>query len=158
MNNNKNEKKKGIVRRSFKSMIDVRRWIAWDEIVGSGKNVISLAKDLLKKPEKKEPVTETFDEVAKHEHLTDEEIIRRMRVNLHLVIIYLGMAFGLFVYMIYSLLNSHWLAAFVCAILDILILSYAFRAHLLYIQMKRRKVCHTFSEWFELTFKTKVQK
>ncbi len=158
MNNNKNEKKKGVIRRSFKSMIDVRRWIAWDAIIGSGKSVISLAKDLLKKPEKKEPITETFAEVAEHAHLTEEEIIRRMRVNLHLVIIYLVMAFGLFVYMIYSLLKSHWLATFVCVILDILVLSYAFRAHLIYIQIKRRKVCHTFAEWFEFTFKTKVQK
>jgi intracellular multiplication protein IcmV len=153
-----NEKKKGIIRRSFKSMIDVRRWVAWDEVVGSGKAIISLAKDIFKMPKKRPLTKETFEETVKRLNLTDEEIVSRMRVNLHLTIIYLVMALGLFIYLIHSLVKGHLLAAFISAILDILVLAYAFRTHLLYIQMKERKVCHSFKEWFEFTFKARVRK
>jgi hypothetical protein len=145
--NNKDDKKQGIIKRSFKSMINVRRWIAWDEVIGSGKNVISLAKDLLKTPKKRQPTTETFEEVVAHANLTEEEIVKRTRVNLHLTIIYLVMAFGLFMYMIYSLWSGRLLATFISLILGILVLSYALRTHLIYIQMKHRKVCRTFTDF-----------
>jgi len=153
-----NDKKKGIIKRSLTSLFDVRRWVAWDILVGSGKNIISMAKDMFTMPKKKPATKETFEQAVKRLNLTEEEIVQRMQVHLHLTIVYLFMAFALFIYLVYSLVKSHFLASFVCTILDILVFVYALRTHLIYIQMKHRKMCHTFQEWFDFTFKAKVEK
>ena len=94
------EKKPGIVKRSFKSLFDIRRWIAWDDIVSSWKGIISLVKDISNMPKTK-PTNETFAEAAKRLNLTEEEIESRMRVHLHLTIAYLLICIALFIYLIY---------------------------------------------------------
>ncbi len=130
--------KSGIVKRSFKSLVDVRKWIAWDDMKTGGKSVVGMAKDLFARPESAGP--ETFTEATERLQLTDKDLIQRMRTYLHLTIIYLLMAAALSAYMIYAIVTSHWLTTFMCLILAALLTAYAFRSHFWYTQIKQKKI------------------
>lgn len=145
--------KKGVVKKSVSSLFNVRRWVAWDEVKGHGSLIISLFKGVTKLPHKEAAQGETFDQVVNRLGLTEQDIKQNMKIRLRAVFIYLALALGLVIYMIYMIMNSHWLAVFFCILLTALLLAYAFRDHVWYTEMKHRKFHCTVKEWIRLTLK-----
>jgi intracellular multiplication protein IcmV len=150
-------KKNGVVKRSFKSLVDVRRWIALDEVKGHGKMIISLVKGLTKFDKEPSLPDETFEQAMTRLGLSEQDIKQRMKVRLHLVVIYLLIALVLFVYMVYAFVNGHLLAGSFCILLTALMLAYAFREHVWYTEMKYHKLHCTFKEWLLLAFSKKIK-
>ncbi len=144
--------KNGVIKRSFKSLVNVRRWLAFDEVKGHGRMIVSLVKGLTKF--KKEPSLpdETFEQAMARLGLSEQDIKQRMKVRLHLVAIYLLIAFVLFIYMMYSFIKGHFLAGFFSTLLIALMSAYAFREHVWYTEMKYHKLHCTFKEWLMLAF------
>jgi len=145
--------KKGVVKKSVSSLFNVRRWVAWDEVKGHGKLIISLFKGVTKLPHKEDAKDETFDQMVNRLGLTEEDIKQNMRIRLRAVLIYLALALGLIIYMIYMIINNHWMAGFFCILLTALLLAYAFRDHIWYTEMKHRKFHCTVKEWIRFTLK-----
>ncbi len=145
--------KKGIVKKSVSSLFNVRRWVAWDDIVGFGKMIVFLFKGVTKLPRKGAAQDETFDQVVNRLGLTEQDIKQNMQIRLRAVLIYLALALGLIIYMVYMMINSHWLAGIFCILLIMLSLAYAFRDHVWYTEMKHRKFHCTVKEWIRFTLK-----
>ena len=145
-------KKNGVVKKSFKSLVNIRRWMALDEVKGHGRMIVSLIKGLTKF--KKEPPLpdETFEQAMNRLGLSEQDIKQRMKVRLHLVIIYLLIALVLFIYMVYAFVNGHFFAGSFSILLTALMSAYAFREHVWYTEMKYHKLHCTFKEWLRLAF------
>ncbi len=143
--NKKTEKRKGFIRRSMKSIFDVKRWVAWDDVKSTGKGVWRLGKDLFE-PQVAEH-HETFDEAVERMQMTEKDIAERKRGFLRLAIIYLVMAFALFMYALYIFIGGYFFTGILCLTLTALILVYAYKEHFWYTQIKHRRLGLTFKEW-----------
>ncbi|KPJ67146.1 MAG: hypothetical protein AMJ43_05700 [Coxiella sp. DG_40] len=144
--------KNGVIKKSFKSLVNIRRWIALDEIKGHGRMIISLVKGLTKFKKQPSLPNETFEQAKTRLGLSEQDIKQRMKVRLHLVVIYLLIALVLFIYMMYSFIKGHFLAGFFSTLLVALVSAYAFREHVWYTEMKYHKLHCTFKEWLMLAF------
>lgn len=157
---NKSEKKKGFIKRTFGFFFDFRKWTDFDEIIDNAKLISESARDLcaVKSEEEDSEIQEqrilgiqNFEEMAEQFKLTEMEIQKRERFILYYLFVYLFSAVGLLIYSIYLMSHSgRLLAVLATTILTILLFLYAVREHLLYMQLKRRKLGCNFKEW--LTF------
>jgi hypothetical protein len=146
-------KKKGFIKRSFGSMFNVTRWIAWGEIAGSTKIIWGIARNtLITDRSPKDAISETFEEAVQRLALTKEDIKQRQKTFLHNSIAFLIIGVLLFAYAIYLLVNSYLLATFISLLLTTLVLVYAYREHFWYTQMKYRKLGLNFKIWWRLLF------
>lgn len=142
-------KRKGFVRRSIKSMFDVKRWVAWDDVKSTSKGVWKLGKDLFE-PQVAEH-HETFDEAVQRMQMTEKDILERKTGFLRLALIYLVMALALFIYTVYIFISGHFFTSILCLTLTVLILVYAYKEHFWYTQIKHRKFGLKFKEWLRFT-------
>lgn len=144
--------KKGYVRRSVRSMFNVSKWFAWGEVVASSKIFFSIAKGVLKRPSEK-ALEETFEEAVQRLHLTEEDIKYRQKALFRNAAIFLGMSAILLIYTIYLLTKAHILAFFMGLLLTALVLTFAYREHFWYTQVKYRKLGLDFKTWRRLFLK-----
>jgi intracellular multiplication protein IcmV len=145
--------KKGFIKKSFGSMFNVTRWIAWGEIVGSSKIIWGITRNTLTTDRSpKDAISETFEEAIQRLALTEDDIKIRQKTFLRNSIVYLIISMLLFAYVIYLLVNGYILATFTSLLLTSLVLVYAYREHFWYTQMKHRKLGLNFKIWWRLLF------
>lgn len=149
------EKEKGIVKKSFKSLFNVPRWVSWNDIVANGRFVISLAKDLFVKKEAKH--YKDFDEAVAQLGISEEELQKRQKAFFHTMMLYFSIALVLLLYSLFLLFNAHLLSGAISLLLTILLFAYAYRDGIGYLQIKQRKLGITFSEWLRALFNIKVK-
>ena len=104
---------------------------------------------------KKRPdvVFETFDQAAEHYQLTEEDLLSRERKCFYLAMIYLFVMLCMFTYGVSLFLYHHIVASISAFSVSMMVLSFSFREHFWYIQLKHRCLGLTFSKWIQLTFR-----
>ena len=145
-----------VVRSFFGSLVNVKKWSSYDDIVDNAKFVAKSFKDLYK-PKKEVGIKDaSFDELVKRLQLSEEDIKQRSKYFLYYFLVYFFSAVCLFGYLSYLIMvNGRLLSILVTLILAVLMLVYALREHFWYMQLKKRKVGCTFKDWFAFIFKIK---
>lgn len=137
--------KKRRVKKFFRSFVDVKRWLATEQIASSGRVLIDGAKSLLL-PRKSE-IVETFDEAIIRLNLSEENIGERAKQFFNMACVYFGITIILCVYAVYLFTKGSVGAGLICVSLSTLSASYALREHFWYMQMMKRKLGCNFTDW-----------
>lgn len=146
--NIKNEPpKKSVVGKFFKSFVDVKTWVSYAEIKTNAKSTYGLFARFFSNKANKVVYKETFEEAVLRLNLTENQITARKRIFLYSALIYLFLALTLIAYALYLTINSHLLLAAFTLILIAFVVVLAYREHLWYLQMAKRKLGCNFTEW-----------
>ena len=140
-------KKRRPIRAFFKSFVNVRKWSSYDEVSADAKMTFGLFRKFFSRNTARVIKQETYEESVARLHMTEEQLLQRKKVFLYSALIYGGLAFILFVYFVYLLLTKHFLATFLALILTGLMIVSAYREHFWYMQMQKRKLGCSFSDW-----------
>jgi len=139
-------KKKGPVRKFFKSFVDVKRWMAYDEVSGNVKTTFGLYHRLFS-PRAKSVYHETYEESIARQNLTEAQLTARKKAFLYSALSYFVFALCLFLYFIQILLNKHLFAAIFDLVLVGILSMLAYHEHFWYMQMQKRKLGCSFHDW-----------
>lgn len=146
--NIKNEPpKKSVVGKFFKSFVDVKAWVSYAEIKTNAKSTYGLFARFFSNKTNKVIYKETFEEAVLRLNLTEEQINTRKKIFLYSALIYLFLALALIAYVLYLTIHSHLLLATFTLILTAFIVVLAYREHLWYLQMAKRRLNCNFAEW-----------
>jgi intracellular multiplication protein IcmV len=140
----------------FRAFINVKSWLAFDDVKGYGKIVSSLAKDVFKR--KQPEHNETFAEAIKRLNLTETDLVAKAKQFLLLAAIYVGAAILAFGYLIYLFYTGHLLPTILVIVLIMIFLSCALREHFWYMQIKQRKLGCNFKDWTQFILKKNAPK
>jgi len=146
--------KQGIVRSFFGSLVNVRKWSGFDEVISNAKFVAGSLRNLCTPVQKKtDAVFSTFEEWAQKSQLTDEEIQKRAKYFLYYSIVYAIAALCLLFYVGYLIYSGgRILSILVTIVLTTMMFVYALREHVCYMQLKTRKLGFNFKEWVVFLF------
>lgn len=142
------KEKRRPIRKFFKSFINVRRWIFFDEVKSYGAFVVGLAKNVFF-PQKKEHIKETFEEAVVRLNLTEQDLSNKRKYFFRSSVIYMFLGLALNCYAIYLFFDSHHIVATVVVILGLLMFVYSYRESFWLMQISRRKLGCTFGEWYQ---------
>lgn len=152
--NIKNEPpKKGKVGRFFKSFVDVKTWVSYDEVKTNTKSIYSLFARFFSKRPDRTGYQETFEEAVIRLNLTEKQIDDRKRIFLYSALIYLFVSLALIAYAVYLMTRILIVPAIFTLILTAFIMALAYREHLWYMQMSKRKLGCNFKEWLEFVLR-----
>ncbi len=145
----RNPKERGPIRRLFKSFVDVKTWLSYEELKSNLKNTSGLFKKLvsIRKSKDTEIRRESYEEAISRMALTEEQLKKRKQTFLYSALVYIGFALGFISYFIYLLINLRFLAAALTLMIAALMLVTAYREHLWYMQMTKKKLGCNFSDW-----------
>lgn len=140
------------VRSFFKSFVDVKRWISYDELSNNVKVTASMARRLFSH-DTRQIQPETFEESVIRLNLSEEQLINKKNVFLYTAVIYSIFTIAFFIYFIYLIVHmSLYAAAF-----DLILMSFmsvmAYREHVWYIQIQKRKLGLRFNDWLDFVLK-----
>lgn len=160
---NKSNKKKGFIKNTFGFLFDFKKWTNFEEITNNAKFIANSTRELCRVSDQNGDDSEgqqqkisgiqSFESVVEEYRLTGVEIKKKERFILYYLFSYLLTGIGLLIYLFY--LISHdgkLLAVLATLILTVLLLMYALREHLLFMQLRRRKLGCTFKEWLAFLF------
>ena len=141
---------KGKTRHFMKTFIDIPRWVGVEEIVTVARSVKRLGRSLFvpKQPER----IETFEQAVERLDLTEDAIKQRCRQYYIFAMIYAIAALLFMGYAIHVLFLKHYFTFITTIVLAVLLMTFAFREHFWYTQMKYRRLGFTFQEWFKSVF------
>lgn len=97
---------------------------------------------------KKNTHSESFNTAVKKLDLTDEDLLLKQKSLLNLSRLMLFVALVILLYTGYQLFYGSYSAAIVSFIIMLLAVTFAFRYHFWYFQIKQKKLGCTFHEWF----------
>lgn len=146
--------KKGPIKRFFKSFVDIKKWVSYDELKSNTKNVWGLFRRLFFS-KRREARRETYEEAIERLGLTSKQIVTRKNNFLYAAIIYGIFALGFLVYLFYLLINVRLVTAGLVLILTILMFITAYQEHFWYMQMHKKKLGCNFSEWLNFILRRK---
>lgn len=143
---------KNVIKKGLFSGLNMKRWIGLEQIKENGKTIGGLFKGLLGNKKADEVRKETFEESMRRFQMTEEDLQKRMQSAVRLVTFCLIGSVAIIIYMFYLFYNAQIVASFVCMMLSVLLLAYAFREHFNLFQMKKRRLGCSVKEWFQDTF------
>ncbi len=149
-----NPQKKGPVKKFFKSFVDVKKWVSYDELKSNTKNTWGLFRRLFFS-KRQEARRETYEEAIVRLELTPEQIVSRKNSFLYAAIIYGIFAIGFLCYLIYLLNQARFMAAILMLVLTSLMFLATYREHFWYMQMHKKKLGCNFSEWLAFVLRRK---
>jgi len=142
------------ISKGLSKVLSPTQWLGMDSIKQNGKLIGDIAKGAFRIDKKQSQVSgKSFEECLRHYGVTEEGLKKRMENALQVVWFCLILAGILLPYSIYLIFTAKVLAGVVALILMFVMLSYAFREHFQYFQMKERRLGCTFKDWFNATFK-----
>lgn len=139
----------------FGSHFQFSRWMGMSELKSNAAGIKQLMRDLTKKeaPEFKE----TFEEAIQRLNLTNDDVNKRALSFLKISMIYLFFAFCLCLYAIYLYFNNDVMGALMCLPIISVLLSFFFKEHFWYTQMKHRRLGLSFRDWLDSIFKGEIR-
>ncbi len=143
---------KSLFKKGFGSGLSPKKWVGFDQLKSDSISLGQMIKRVFKRSQKVKK-KETFEQAVKRFNLTEADIQKRIKSAKELVVIFLALSAVLIVYTIYQWSGGHIVSGFICFILSLLILAYAFREHFNLFQMRSRRLGCTYSEWFNSLFK-----
>ncbi|MCL5261663.1 MAG: type IVB secretion system protein IcmV [Gammaproteobacteria bacterium] len=137
----------------FKSFVDVRRWVFYDEIINNAKIIVNLGKSVLLL-DKKPTTTETFAEAVERFQLSENDLVLKEKHFFQFTLSYLIIGFLLLCYATYLLLFVDALmVGSAVIIMALLMFVYAYREHFWFMQIRKRKLGCSFKEWVRFVTK-----
>lgn len=134
--------------RGVASGFRVNRWLGTNRIKGSAKSVKEIATTLFDNEKAEEVKNLNFEECLKHYNMTEADLELRMKQAKKWVAFCLATTVLAFGYMFYEFHANELIATFVCFMIGVLTIAYAFREHFNLFQMRQRRLGCTVSEWF----------
>ena len=139
----------GMIRGTFgffgKHAFNVRRWMAYDQMRDSTRDVVKAGKAVFKGPKVHSP--ETFEEALGRMNLTEVDIQERYS-HCRSVLYFAGsIGLALIVYSIYLLIIGTPMGAILAFAVGSMSGVMAFKNHFWMFQIKNRKLGCSFSEW-----------
>jgi len=144
------------IRKFFKSFVNVKAWVSYDEIKSNTKNTWSLFQRLIYRGPKEGVRQETYEEAVIRLGLTPEQLLSRKRNFLYSALLYEAFAVAFFIYFIYLLVNLKIIASCLTLILVVLMSVVAYREHFWYMQMQKKKLGCNFKDWVGFILKRSV--
>ena len=140
----------GKSRKFIKTFLDIPRWTGAAHLAASYKSIKSLARSLftVKEPE----FNETFAEAKARLKLTDEMIAKRQKGYFITSMVYLVCSLAMLGYAFHLFNKQHLMAGVSSISLTLVLLSFFFRDHFWYTQMKNKKLGMTFNDWLRSIF------
>lgn len=126
--------------------INVRQWFDWDRLKGF---TLYLGNGFRRffVPQK-ETQAESFEEAKAKFNLSEEEISIKQKALYRLSILMILCAFLIFTYAVYQIFWGSLNAFIASIVVGFIALTFAFRYHFWYFQMKQHKLGCTFKEWY----------
>ncbi|EKE01722.1 MAG: IcmV [uncultured bacterium] len=140
-------KKRGPIKKLFKSFVDVKKWMSYDEVVTNTKTTIGLFRRLISYSKPEAIRHETYEEAVARLGMTEAQLLNRKKAFLYSALVYGAFALVLFIYLIYLLVNAYFFAAFFDLILACLLFLTAYLEHFWYMQMQKKKLGCGFQDW-----------
>ncbi len=133
-------------RSTFKSLFNVRSWIAWDSLRGNASFIHNAYKAVLSaKPSLSKP--QTFSEAVKQYGYTDDFLAKQYEKFLFASRIYLcALVLGC-IYLGWLVYSQAYLSAAVMVPFNFLLFSFYFRESFWAMQVQKRKLGLSFSDW-----------
>ncbi len=135
----------------FKFLVNFPRWMGWDRIRDSAKQIGGMAKSITTVRQAKHQ--ETFEEAIKRLNLSEEEITKQISRHIWMFSLYATLALAMFVYAFYLLFTQYYQGFILGIFVGILTSSLAFREHFYYFQMKTRQLGCTFQDWVDFVLR-----
>lgn len=133
--------------------LNVKAWVDLDRIAAGKRYVTDLYSRFISVNKKEAAPSvdklESFDEAKVRLNLTDKDLLVRQKSLFRLAALMVVCSIGIFLYMIYNLIQAYYLAALLTLIVCMLSLVLAFRYHFWYFQIKQHKLGCTVSQWFK---------
>lgn len=131
--------------------LNFSRWMGIGEIKSNARGIKRLFSSLGEFEES--GVKETFAEAVLRLKLTEDDIKERTLHFLKVAMVYMFCAICLIIYALYLYFTRDYIGAFMCLPIISVILSFWFKEHFWYTQMKHRKLGMSGIEWFECLVK-----
>ena len=144
-------KKKGFIRSNFQ----FSRWMGMQEIKSNASNIRTLFNELTKYDQSE--FSETFEEAIKRLNLSEQDIATRTIYFLRLSMLYLFFALCLVAYSIYLYYVGDLIGTLMCLPIISVLLSFCFKEHFWYTQMKHRRLGMNFRNWLDCLLKGEVR-
>jgi len=141
------------VKSGLKKNFDIKAWIGLNSIKRSGSTIRDLYRDVFQTTRRKKdgetaaPALSFEESMAKY-GLTEADIQKKMSFSLLILRVYMLLFAVMLAYMIYLFVVGQLTAGFFVLVLLLLLLSYIFKEHFNYFQMKQRRLGCSFKEWF----------
>ncbi len=142
MQNKSESRTKRLVTRLF----NVRSWVDQERVRAGGRYIVNVCGTWLNPRKTKK--TESYVAAIARLNLTQDVLLARQQGLRRLSLIMAGMAFVLFLYVLYNVFYAHYVAVIMSTVVMLLALVLAFRYHFWYFQMKHQKLGCSLHEWF----------
>lgn len=143
--------KKGLI-----SNFNFKRWIGMDMLKRSTNTVYNLYKDFNSSSSPKNmPVgqSQSFEDLMVKNGITEKELARRIRTSFAAILVYSLCLFVVLLYCVYLLVNGYYETSILSFILALVFVSFIFKEHFNYFQMKQRRLGCTFKDWSSALFR-----
>jgi intracellular multiplication protein IcmV len=130
---------------------DMRYWVGFDHLRYTARMITSLMGGLISRPKITEHF-ETFEQVKKRYKLTENDLKTRQKALFQFFMIYFSFALAMLAYASYGFVHGYYAMGISSVSLTCMLLSFAFREHFWYTQIKNRRLGLTFKMWWNLTF------
>ena len=138
-------KKKGF--KSYtRSMFHVSRWMATDEIKDNFRSLKSMAKQYCTVEQAE--FEETYEQAIKRLGLTESALDQKRREYLLQAYFYFAVAVALLGYAVYLYHLGHYLPMLMCLPIVLVLLSFFFKCHFWYTQIRHKRLGMSAREWF----------
>lgn len=134
-----------------RSIFNIPRWIGWHDLKKNASTISDLYRSLFKS-RTVSVFRETFEEAVERMGLSEADIAQVGRMYYVRSLVFAGVFLLGLAYQFFLLSHHYWGAALVMLSIDFMILSFWFREHFWYTQIKHRRLGLTFSQWLKLCF------
>lgn len=142
-------KKKGFIRSTISQVTDVPTWVDFGFLQASWVSLRRMTGKLLT-PRKAQHI-ESFEDAMNRLELSETDITNRTKEFSRLVMIFMGLAFMVFIYTLYLAATGDLRSTLFGFVVTLLILVRAFHYHFWLFQVKSRKLGCTLREWLDST-------
>jgi len=129
-----------------------KKLLGWSDLKQSYLNAGASAKDIFQPKHTQTVIKETYEEAVVRLNLSEEDQEKRKKTFFRMCLFYIGIALVLFIYAIYLMFTSFFIAVFIALMLVAVALSLAFREHFWYVQMTCRRLGLSIKDWANYTF------
>ena len=139
-------------RHFLRRFLDIPTWIGAGQLADGAKTIRTMISDIARVNRRGPQVIQTFDEAVERYQYTDEYLLARQRFLLLTTRLYLFCLLLSLMYATHLFNKGMIMACFTTSCVSLILMSFAFRAHFWYTQIKYKKLGMTFYEWFRSLF------
>lgn len=143
---------RSIMKEHLNEGLNVKKWLGVNHLKQDTKYLKNMITEVLSPDQSKADKFETFEQCLLRLQLTETDVVKRMRTHLITSVAMFILTIFLAIYMGYLTYCHLYRGTLLCAVLTMLVLTFAFREHFYYFQMKKRRLGCTVMEWVKFLF------